>query len=267
MNFFTKFCFILLFGISFCFAINTDEAKAEKVKVVWGKIEVQPGHIGRVTFLKDTNIYKTDKNGKPAVIKNVKKGSEMAVFQINNKLLNGAYVLNNSTYVKISENVKYEVLPPNKKELVGKDRVWITASTVESINGGYVNIPNLTEAYIIEAKSVKDAPDFLDLKVKINSKYYYMTVRKLYREKSYLDYNPFKRYKSLSKEVWKDIKERKVSIGMDIFMVELSWGRPDDINEYSNAYGTIRQWIYGDVLKGATYLYFNEDFILTSWQD
>jgi hypothetical protein len=267
MKLFFKFFFIISFGILLAFSFNSNEAKAEKVKVIWGKIEVQPGHIGKVTFQKDTNIYKTDKNGKPAVVKNVKKGTEMGVFQINKKLLNGAYVLNNSTYVKISpSNVKFEELPAAKKEIVGKERIWITSELVS--NGkSMVDLENLTEAILIEISDRSETSygeTMLVLKVKINSKYYWIhEVNKSFREDSYLTVNPFKKYK-FNSTTWKDIKQRKVRIGMSEDAALLAWGYPDDINEYGNAYGTTAQWVYGETYR--SYLYF-DDGILTSWQN
>jgi hypothetical protein len=263
----TKICLTILFGFILVFSFNSDEAKAEKVKVIWGKIEVQEGQIGKVTFLKDSNIYKTGKSGKPVLVKNVKKGTEMGVYQVNKKLLSGAYVLSGSTYVKISENVKYELLPANKKEIVGKDRIWILSETVQTSTGYHIGIPNFTEAIIIDVKTDKEDKYLRTLKLKVGSKYYYLETYTYSRMYSYIDYNPFVTFKSWSKSVWKNVLARKVSIGMDIQMVEFAWGRPDDINEYTSVNGTTHQWIYGDVLKGATYLYFDDDFILTSWQD
>lgn len=59
--------------------------------------------------------------------------------------------------------------------------------------------------------------------------------------------------------------ESKIKIGMNKEEVELSLGKPRDINRTVNAYSVSEQWIYGS-LGSARYLYF-ENGILTTWQD
>ncbi|GAH38631.1 unnamed protein product [marine sediment metagenome] len=47
--------------------------------------------------------------------------------------------------------------------------------------------------------------------------------------------------------------------------VEVSWGKPRDINKSVGSWGVHEQWIYRK-FSHSTYLYF-ENGILTSWQD
>lgn len=64
------------------------------------------------------------------------------------------------------------------------------------------------------------------------------------------------------RESFKDsVKGKKIKIGMTKEEVELSWGKPSDINRTVTQYSTHEQWVYGK-----QYLYF-EDNILNSWQD
>jgi hypothetical protein len=46
----------------------------------------------------------------------------------------------------------------------------------------------------------------------------------------------------------------------------LSWGSPDDVNKYTNQYGTSEQWVYRHSYSNDEYFYFDNG-ILTSWQD
>jgi len=59
-----------------------------------------------------------------------------------------------------------------------------------------------------------------------------------------------------------NILKGMVSIGMTTEDVEVSWGKPKDINRSVGAWGVHEQWVYGS----SNYLYF-ENGKLTSWQD
>lgn len=63
-------------------------------------------------------------------------------------------------------------------------------------------------------------------------------------------------------------KQHKVKLGMTKEQVIESLGRPRHINRTIVGNGTTEQWCYGDSLSGTTeYGYFDEDGILTGWQD
>lgn len=62
------------------------------------------------------------------------------------------------------------------------------------------------------------------------------------------------------------IMEGKVRVGITKEQVLISWGVPDDIHRTVTGFGSSEQWIYGNPLYGAKYLYFDNDK-LTSWQD
>ena len=73
--------------------------------------------------------------------------------------------------------------------------------------------------------------------------------------------------KYIRPKYWNDIKQRRVKLGMNRYEVMCSWGEPDDINRSVSVYGGVHeQWVYGDPLEGATYLYFDNG-ILESWQE
>lgn len=73
--------------------------------------------------------------------------------------------------------------------------------------------------------------------------------------------------KTLAKEdECEGIIDKKYWIGMSKDWAKASLGTPNDINETGTANGTREQWIYGDPISGATYLYF-ENGILTSFQE
>lgn len=57
----------------------------------------------------------------------------------------------------------------------------------------------------------------------------------------------------------KSVSEKKVATGMTKIEVVYAWGSPNDIKRsiYSNA--TYEQWIFGNPLYGASYVYFDND--------
>ncbi|MBK7498046.1 MAG: hypothetical protein IPI19_02830 [Ignavibacteriales bacterium] len=54
------------------------------------------------------------------------------------------------------------------------------------------------------------------------------------------------------------VSNRRINIGMTKEMVREAWGRPEDINRTTNAYGTSEQWVYG-----YSYVYFDDDICTT----
>jgi len=70
----------------------------------------------------------------------------------------------------------------------------------------------------------------------------------------------------LTQQIKNCILNKKICIGMTKEDVIASWGTPKDINKSVGSWGVHEQWIYGNPLYGAQYLYF-ENGKLTSWQD
>ncbi len=60
--------------------------------------------------------------------------------------------------------------------------------------------------------------------------------------------------------------EGKIQVGMTKEQVIISWGAPRDVHRTVFGFSSNEQWIYGDPLYGAKYLYFDNDK-LTSWQE
>ena len=58
---------------------------------------------------------------------------------------------------------------------------------------------------------------------------------------------------------------RKIGIGLSNVEVIYSIGYPDDINTTTTTAGTHEQWVYGDPLYGASYVYL-DDGVVTSYQ-
>lgn len=69
----------------------------------------------------------------------------------------------------------------------------------------------------------------------------------------------------------RNIAERKIWIGMDKHQLYLSWGLPDDTNNTTNSYGISSQFVYGDPIYNANYVYLEgkdeNSMKVTSWQD
>jgi len=60
------------------------------------------------------------------------------------------------------------------------------------------------------------------------------------------------------------ISEGIIWLGMDAEQLELSWGRPTDINCTVSAYGVHEQWVYR--YSSTTRFVYLEDGFVTSWQ-
>lgn len=82
---------------------------ASTTKVMWGKIEVKKGVIGKVEVVKDTTLYKIEKN-KLKPYKIVKKGTESAIYAVKNQF-GTIYNMGSNIYYKKSPNIKYYVIP------------------------------------------------------------------------------------------------------------------------------------------------------------
>lgn len=66
----------------------------------------------------------------------------------------------------------------------------------------------------------------------------------------------------------KAIKNGTIIAGMTKEEVIESWGKPRDINRTVTSYSVHEQWCYGDILAGTDrYIYFDENEVVTSWQD
>lgn len=74
-----------------------------------------------------------------------------------------------------------------------------------------------------------------------------------------------------SKEECENIANKKIWIGMSELQLNLSWGNPNDKNNTTNTFGISSQWVYGDPLYGANYVYLEgkdkDSMKVTSWQD
>lgn len=70
----------------------------------------------------------------------------------------------------------------------------------------------------------------------------------------------------LDKDRCESVVNEKFWIGMPKLWALLSLGRPDDKNITTTSTLNREQWIYGNPIYGATYLYFDND-ILTSFQN
>lgn len=74
-----------------------------------------------------------------------------------------------------------------------------------------------------------------------------------------------------TKEECKNIADMKIWIGMSNNELILSWGLPSDRNNSTYSFGTNSQWVYGNPIYGASYVYLegkdNTSMKVTSWQD
>lgn len=65
-----------------------------------------------------------------------------------------------------------------------------------------------------------------------------------------------------NQEAWiKSVAERKVAIGMTKVEVVYAWGSPSDINRTITGGNTHEQWVFGNPIYGANYVYFDNDTV------
>lgn len=58
-----------------------------------------------------------------------------------------------------------------------------------------------------------------------------------------------------NEEHLKGVVDSKVWVGQDYRLLIYSWGTPNDLNSTTTLLGTHMQWVYGDPLNGANYVY------------
>lgn len=84
-------------------------------KVMWGKTELKNGQIGKITVLKNTQLWQYGKDKKSLVeVRNLKKGEEYRVYTYKGDF-GGVYGVGGSSFIKKSSSIKYET--PSKVKL------------------------------------------------------------------------------------------------------------------------------------------------------
>lgn len=77
--------------------------------------------------------------------------------------------------------------------------------------------------------------------------------------------------KAWSKQECEDIADKKIWIGMKELQLNISWGNPNDKNNTTGSWGIHSQWVYGNPIYGANYVYLEgideSSMKVTSWQN
>jgi hypothetical protein len=108
------FTAIILFFSSIT-AVSTSAAVTKDV--MFGKVKVVKGMVGKISILKDSSIQKKDNKGKVVTVQKAKKGQEFGVYSKGN----GFYQLGEGKFVKHTNAIKYTVIPKSLLEQVTKD--------------------------------------------------------------------------------------------------------------------------------------------------
>jgi hypothetical protein len=91
-----------------------------KTIVMWGKLELKKGQIGKITILKPINLWKRDKDNRLQFVRRLKPGEQYRVYTYDH-LYGGQYGLGGGYYItKIPSHIKYETPP---KRLLDKVKV------------------------------------------------------------------------------------------------------------------------------------------------
>ena len=126
----------VVLGIALLFSPLAPQTVAE-AKVVWGNQELVKGQIGRVTVIKNTNLYNI-KNNKLVVARKVTKGQVFRVYSESSKF-GGLYAVSKDTYAQKSSSIKYEKAPSDKIQALG---VKVTKKSLAS-NISYPQVSGL----------------------------------------------------------------------------------------------------------------------------
>lgn len=90
-------------------------------KIVWGKTELKPGQIGKVTILKRINLWQDGPNGKLQMVRVLNPGEEYRVYRFREDH-GGQYNVGGGMWVtKMDGYVKYET--PSKAKLEGLNKI------------------------------------------------------------------------------------------------------------------------------------------------
>ncbi|WP_278251072.1 peptidoglycan recognition protein family protein [Cytobacillus praedii] len=103
--------------------ISVSPPPPQQEKLMWGKVELKPNQIGKVTILKPINLWKRDNNNKLNFVRILNEGEEYRVYDYD-ELHGGQYDVGASHYVtKMEGYIKYETpskaLLAKAKELYG----------------------------------------------------------------------------------------------------------------------------------------------------
>ena len=118
------------------FASNSIDIASAATKVMWGKTELKPGQIGKVTILANTSLVKLESNGSLSTVRTMKKGEEYRVYSYKSNH-GGLYGVGGGSFVQKNSKVKYETPSKSKLALLQK----------ESVSREYKSALNKAESY------------------------------------------------------------------------------------------------------------------------
>jgi hypothetical protein len=125
---------------TFVFSAILPAANKVEAKVFWGKMELKPGMIGKITILKDTNLYRI-KDNKFYIVRKAKKGQEFGVYSDRYQQGVGRlYGLGMGIYVPQSSAIKYEKVPKTMMEQLKREQRKISISPEQYIKQTGYNI-------------------------------------------------------------------------------------------------------------------------------
>ncbi|KOS68122.1 hypothetical protein AEA09_05845 [Lysinibacillus contaminans] len=128
-------------------------------KIMWGASELTSTQIGRITFLKDTKLYKRDGKNPVQFHLNAKKGSMWRVHKITKEGNMNVYDLGGGVRVQQSNLSKYEVVPTDLIQKQVKE------------NGAHIswaNYDHLTKYPQVRRLASKDVEDKINENIKMN---------------------------------------------------------------------------------------------------
>lgn len=128
-----RFTAILFFAGVVMFGWRAHDAQAA---VLWGKLALKKGMIGKIAVVHDTELYHGTVPDKLQVIGKLKKGNEYRVY--SRKTIKGAvfYGLGGGNYVKNTANIQY--VPLSKEQFISLVKQSIKGQYVIVANGQYV---------------------------------------------------------------------------------------------------------------------------------
>jgi hypothetical protein len=120
---------IMIIAILLFFAsISSNSVFAATTKdIMFGKVKVQTGMIGKIDVLKQTTIQKKDNKGKVTIVQTVKKGEQYGVYSKGS----GLYQLGEGQFIKHTTSIKYSALPKSILEKLKEKEETLSAPIID----------------------------------------------------------------------------------------------------------------------------------------
>jgi hypothetical protein len=185
---------------------------------------------------------------------------------------NDAVLLNGLTYLdevdkakRLLLNKELYILTPHWRTVNEEGKVQgIEKQKFEKITITNVGVGSLRNPVRLVFEDENEETYFIDIRFsntnlrEITSKVLIKHTRNSFVDKLAFD-DPYQKYQNISPEIWSVIQQEKVQVGMTKQECELSWGKPESINETTTDFAVSEQWVFDT----GSFLYFDNGILTT----